>query len=269
VTDHRKAIERTLRCSLTTGDDTESEEYSSSSDESDTAQEGLRTAGETKLCKTVNLILEDIRSLYRISVLLRRPQLSSRYLRLSNSTIASREALEASADYAHVSDCLRRWRKSAMRPKFIRYTKSVVTEEAFHLRRQNEYQEIADIAFFCQRLTWANILRRKQLDHWINCPDVPESQEKALDAVSKPNQLERQTPSAIHTSLSTVTKSASGNDNYVGQSPPVYTQSMEGHLHATRVPDVPKCSKTDPSFECPICHLILDSKKMQSKKTWK
>lgn len=147
----------------------------------------------------------------------------------------------------------------------------VVTEEEIRLRKENEHQEIADIAFFCQRLTWANLFRRKQFDYWIDYPDVPETQTKAYDAVSKPNQQKAKIDLAKPTSSSTVARSALGNKNNTefGQSRTVYAKSAFGRLNTTRVPDVPKCSQKDPNFECPFCHIILDSKTMQKRDNWK
>lgn len=60
--------------------DVEDEEHSSASDESDTQQAGPQNAWEIRLRKTVDLIFENVRSLYRISVLLRRPQNSSNHI---------------------------------------------------------------------------------------------------------------------------------------------------------------------------------------------
>ena len=80
TTDRYKAIEQEGRVSLTAELDTESEEDSSSSGESDTQQQGPKTAWEIKLRKIVASISEDIRSLYRTSMLLRRPQNPSNHV---------------------------------------------------------------------------------------------------------------------------------------------------------------------------------------------
>jgi hypothetical protein len=266
-TDCRKAIDQTEKHSSTADGDEEDGEHSSSSDESDTAQEGLETAWEIRLRKIISTIFEGIRSLYRISVLLRRPRNSSKYLRSSNTTIPSYDALKVTLDYSHVMEKIRQWRHLTMRVQVGGDEEHVVTEEEIQRRKENEHQGIADIVYFCQRLTWANLLRRKQFDYWVDCPDVPESQERALGTTA--NQLKGQTPLVIHASLSTVAKSALGNNNDLGQSPTVYARTVTGRSNTTRVPDVPKRSTTDPSFECPFCHIILDSKPMQKREVWK
>jgi hypothetical protein len=220
-----------------------------------------------QLRKIISTIFEGIRSLYRISVLLRRPRNSSKYLKSSNTTIPSHNALKVTLDYAHVLEKIRQWRHLTMRTKVGGDEEHVVTEEEIQRRKEDEHQEIADMVFLCQRLTWANLFRRKQFNHWTDCPDVSESQERASDTIANP--LKGQNSSVIHASLSTVAKSALGDNNDVGHLLTVYAKSVTGRSNTARVPDVPKRSKTDPSFECPFCHIILDSKSMQKREIWK
>jgi len=269
ITDCRKAIDQTVKHSSTADIDGEDEEHSSSSDESDTAQEGPQTAWEVTLRKTISMIFEAIRSLYRMSILLRRPRNSSKYLKSSNSTIPSHDALKVTMDYAHVVEKIRQWRHLTMRSKVGGDEEHVVTEEEIQLRKKNDLREVADIVFLCQRLTWANLFRRKQFDYWVDFPDVPESQEQPLNTDAKPEQLKGQTFSALHASFSTVAKSALGEDNNGEQWHTVYAKSAIGRSNPTRVPDVPRCSKTHTNFECPFCHMVLDSNSMQKREVWK
>ncbi|CAD0097587.1 unnamed protein product [Aureobasidium mustum] len=178
---------------------TEDEEYSSLSDESEAAQEDLETAWEIRFRKTIAPIFEGIRSLYRVSVLLRRYRNSSRYLRSSTSTAASQDALRATMDYAHISEKTRQWRHMAMRSES-------------QTKKENVQQDIADLAFFCERLARANLFRRKQFEYWVDHPDVPETQTTALNAVGKARQQKDKIMSAIPTSLSIVSKSALGDN---------------------------------------------------------
>lgn len=267
--DSCKATEQIERLSLPADTDTEDEEYSSLSDESDAAQQGLRTTWDIRFRKTIESIFERIRSLYRVSVLLRRPRNSSKYLRSSNLTIPSENTLRVTLDYAHVSEKIRQWRHLTMRSRVGTDEEHVVTEEEIQLRKENEQQEIADIAFFCQRLTWANLFRRKQFDYWIDHPDVPETQTIGVDTVGTTHLQKDKMALAMPTSLSTVAKSALGNNTEVGQWRTVYAQSKVGRFNNVRVPDVPKCSRSNPNFECPFCHIILDSRLMQKRETWK
>lgn len=129
-----------------------------------------------------------------------------------------------------------------------------MTEEELQLGKETEQQELGDIAFFCQRLARANLCRRKQFEYWINHPDVPETQTTAMDAVGKANQQEDE-------------KSDIGDSVEIGQLRTVHPKSVVGLTNVTRVPEVPKRSKTDSNFECPICHTQLDSGKMQERET--
>ncbi|KAG9691034.1 hypothetical protein KCU95_g8069, partial [Aureobasidium melanogenum] len=180
-----KAIEQTKKFPPTAYVDTEDEEYSSLSDESDAVQEGLETFWEIRFRKTIKSVFEGIRSLYRVSTLLRRPQNSSQYLRSSTSTAISPDALRVTLDYAHVLQKIRQWRHLTMRSRLGGDEGHVVTEEEIQLKKENEQQEIADIAFFCQRLAWANFCRREQFDYCIDHPDIPESQKTASDVASQ------------------------------------------------------------------------------------
>jgi hypothetical protein len=152
-----------------------------------------------------------------------------------------------------------------MRSKVGGYEEKVITVEEIQRRQEDEQRENADIVFFCQRLTWANLFRRKQFDYWVEYPDLPEFQHTGAQR----NRLNGQTSTVIDAAFSSVAKSALGNGNDVGQSLTVYAKSVVGRPNASRVPDVPRCSKTDPNFECPYCHIILDSRSMQERESWK
>ncbi|KAG9520138.1 hypothetical protein KCU93_g7760, partial [Aureobasidium melanogenum] len=205
---------------------------------SDAAQEGLETVWEIRFRKTINSVFEGIRSLYRVSALLRRPRNSSQYLRSSTSTAISPDALRVTLDYAHVSQKVRQWRHLTMQSRLGADEGHAVTEEDIQFKKDNEQQEIADIAFFCQRLAWANLCRREQFKYWIDHPDVPESQTTASD-VGKAIQQKDRIMSAISASLSTVAKSAREDNPEVGQSR-TEAESAVGQPSTAQVPDVPK-----------------------------
>lgn len=162
--DFLKAIEQTRRYPSLADVYKEDEEYSSSSDASDATQGNLDTIRYLRFRKTIESIFEGMCSLYRISALLRRPRNSSKYLRSSNSTIPSHDTLEATPDYAHVSEKLRHWRYLTKQSTVGGDEKHAPIEEGVQSQKEDGQREIADIAFFCQRLTWANLSRRKRLD---------------------------------------------------------------------------------------------------------
>jgi hypothetical protein len=180
-------------------------------------------------------------------------------------TIPSQNALKVTLDYAHILEKIRQWRHRTVRSKVSGEEEKAITVEEIQRRNEDEFHENADIMFFCLRLTWSNLFRRKQFDYWVDCPDVPESQY----TVAQRNQPNGQISTVIDTSFSSVAKSALGNSNDLGQLHTVYAKSVVGRPNASRVPDVPRCSKTDPNFECPYCHIILDSRSMQERESWK
>ncbi|KAH0365206.1 hypothetical protein KCU65_g6254, partial [Aureobasidium melanogenum] len=200
-----QAIEQTKRYSSPVQVGTEDEEYSSSSDDRESAQEDLTTTWEIKFYKTIKSISEGVRSLYRVSALLRRLPKSSESLGPSNSTIQSRSALRATLDYAHVSERMRHWRRSTQQPE-------VGGGEQSQPNKEDEQQEIAEIAFLYQRFTWANLCRRKQLDYWTNCPDEPEEPMESLNADGQKSRQKDKTMLTVPTSLSDIAESAPGDN---------------------------------------------------------
>ncbi|KAG9958486.1 hypothetical protein KCU61_g8278, partial [Aureobasidium melanogenum] len=266
--DFRKAMEQTERYSSTTDVKIEDEEYSSLSDESDAAQEDLDAVWELRFRRTIDSISEAIRSLYRVSVLLRRPRKFSNSLSSSNSTMHSHSPLRATLDYAHISERMRSWRRLTRQPEVGGDEGHLATDDKNQSRKEDEQQEIAGIAFLYQRFTWANLSRRKQIDYWTKHPDEPEIPIRSMKAFGKTSQQKGKSIAATPTSVSVIAESALGDNTEGGQLRTVYAESAVGRSNTTRVPDVPKCSKNDPYFECPFCHVILNSELMQEKKIW-
>lgn len=262
MADHRKAVNQIEAFSLMTNSDKDSEECSSTSDESDTAQQGMATTWEIRVLNACNTIFDGIRSLYRISTFLRWSRSSSEWLQSSNSTMPSHDALAATLDYAFILGKIRQWRSSTISAKEDEGTGQAVTENEFQRNKRNNHEGIADIAFFCQRLTRANILRRKQFHYWDEHPDVPEPQAGVLDdAAAREHHPEDQSASSSCAALSNVASSDSECNNDEGQWRTVYARPVVERSN-NEVPEVPKCTEADARFECPFCRLVLDSKLM-------
>lgn len=254
MADDRQAIKQTDKLSSIAAIGTEGERHSSSSDESDTAHEDA--AGDARLRKITISISDAIRSLYRISTLLRWSRSSGKYLKSSKSTVPSRYTLEATLDYSLISEKIRQWRHSD--------EGNSADEMRSQPSKEGEYQEIEDIVFFCQRLTWANLRRREQLEYWADCPDVPEPQDLSFDdAATSFSQLEDQTASNANASLSQVVEPASGISNNEEQRPTVSVQAAINYSNTQVLDPVADTS------ECSLCHLVLDSKTMQRRGSWK
>jgi len=172
---------------------------------------------------------------------------------------ASHNDPESTLDYAHVSEKIQQWRQLATQLATSGDEGYVIKEEEIQPRTGNENRGIADIKFFCQRLAWANNLRRRRLDYRVDSQSVPESH---ADVVGRSRPLDDQLLSTMGAPL--VVKSAFGDNNELEQWQTVYAQQ-----NAARVPDVPQRSKTHPDFECPYCHTTLDSQPMQRPEIWK
>lgn len=217
---------------------------------------------ENRVRKTTNAIFQGIRSLYRISTFLRWSRSSSEYSQSSNSTVPSHDALVATLENTLILRKIRQWRS-------FKQEGQAAPESGLEQEKENKDDGIADIAFFCQRLTWANVLRRKQFHHWDEIPDVPESQARALDdSAARKYELEGQTASSSRATLPNVASSAYGSNSDKGQWRTVYDRPLVEQWRNV-VPEVPECSEADPRFECPFCHLVLSSKVTQRREAWK
>lgn len=146
-----------------------------------------------------------------------------------------------------------------------------VTLDDIISRKLDENHELADITFLCQRLTWANKLRRSQFKYWEESPDVLETQlQEGMESPPIPKRVEVESSSATQASFSSVAVSALAETRTeAGHFRTEYTSSLVGRTKAIRVPDVLDSSKTDPDFECPFCHLTLSSTRMQDRAAWK
>ncbi|THY03991.1 hypothetical protein D6D01_10155, partial [Aureobasidium pullulans] len=246
-------------------------EDASSSDESLSTQSSALEAPKSRLCKAMESVFDSIRSLYHISALLKRPRNANKYLRSRNMMMPSQATLRAEEDYAHILEKMRQWRHLTMRLQVGGDEERAVTLEDIISRERDEDHELADITFLCQRLTWANKLRRSQFKYWEESPDVLETQQQ--DDIKSPSiskRVKAKSSSATQASFSSVAVSALAETRTeAGRLRTEYTNSVAGRNNAVRVPDVPDSSKTNPDFECPFCHLMLNSNRMQDRATWK
>lgn len=183
----------------------------------------------------------------------------------------SQATLRAEEDYAHILEKMRQWRHLTMRSQVGGDEERAVTLDDIISRKLDENHELADITFLCQRLTWANKLRRSQFKYWEESPDVLETQlQEGMESLPIPKRVEVESSSAIQASFSSVAVSALAETRTeAGHFRTEYTNSVVGRTKAIRVPDVPDGSKTDPDFECPFCHLTLSSTRMQDRAAWK
>ncbi|THW57597.1 hypothetical protein D6D20_07837 [Aureobasidium pullulans] len=197
----------------------------SSSDESLSTQSSAPGPPKSRLCKAIESVFDGIRSLYRISALLKRPRNANKYLRSRNMIMPSQATLRTEEDHAHILEKMRQWRHLTMRSQF---------------------------------------------KYWEESPDIPETQEEDIVSRSNSKRVETKDLSATQTSFSSVAISALAETRTeAGRLRTEHTNSVVGGSNAIRVPDIPECSKTDSEFECPFCHLVLSSDRMQDRRAWK
>ncbi len=214
----------------------------------------------TEFQDLVASIFDHIRSLYKLSALLRRPSVPNKYIRsISKDQVVSHFGYW---DQAHV---------------------------------ENKFRDAG--AHLVQRLGLANTRRRQQLKYWEKHPDRSdldqpqsktlfqaslESRPRSLDgrrphqmvveptAILKPSQSLGVRSQATKQSFSTVALSTL-NDNEASsdRSKTVYEPSMQDTTRALRVPDVPKVPEGASWFDCPFCFAKLDPRTMQKRHIWK
>ncbi len=201
-------------------------------------------------------IFDDIRSLYKLSALLRRPSVPNKYIR----------SVSKDQGISHFAW----WDQTHVETKF-----SVAGTE------------------LVRRLGLANTRRRQQLKHWEKHPDRPEldqprtklPQELPNTSLgfnrkysSGPWQQQQRTSSqslgvpsqTTRNSFSTVDRSTL-NDNGTSSaySRTVYESSVNIGPRSSRVPDLPKVPVGASSVRCPFCFATLELQIMQKRYLWK
>ncbi|OIW26837.1 hypothetical protein CONLIGDRAFT_707345 [Coniochaeta ligniaria NRRL 30616] len=249
-----------------------------------------------KITFLIRHVLEQIRSLYSLSALLRRPSVTDKFIRSVKGTTegASRrqlltlESTFSPFDQEYVAEKLRLWRgltKSHHQAKFE--TELVAVMDVESNRRAATADDCEDIWWFCQRLSAANTRRREQLKYWIEHPykadqvriaatgdesvvKIPSGKAGGLAGGQAVGQAG--TPKSIISSVpsfSTVAVSDVYDTKTNIRPRTVYAPTVGGSRKSTSVPSLPKAAKTAPSFVCPYCGMMLDSKDMANRQSWK
>lgn len=227
-------------------------------------------------------ISEQVKLLYHYSAILRRPRLNGRYLH-SKSRDDDEESSIAYYEYSHVRQKLTDWARSqAIEPRPI--------EKDFFEENQSihEYRE-EELEGLCMRLARANTRRRQQLRYWSRHPFRPPGGEKEsnlteneeTEARSLAAGSEHRSFKSVPTvrTFSSVAKSAIVETQIEdGPSRTVYATSAadsvaesaaQNHQKSRRIPKVSTESHLAPTFECPYCHMVLESAAMHDRMTWK
>ena len=245
---------------------------------------------------------EQIRSLFELSSVLRRPTIDGKWIRSAakrdNDSSGALELSNAYANYdlLHISEkvhCLRGQGKDVVSLLF--------QEEAAGSTVGLMEEHIQDVSWLCHRLAKANGRRRKQLHYWLRHPygapltKAPSSPEKPSDSksvVSKQPAKSTKTGSDASTlkrptstastqkrSLPTVTSSYSfstaaasdtRDDTMESRRPrTVYAPTISGRRYSNRVPDAPTCPDGDQWLFCPYCGMQLEDEVIKKRDYWK
>lgn len=236
-----------------------------SSEEADVDRDSQTSAKTRQWSKIFGTIAEDIDLLYEVLLLITRPNFNRHYLHSQKpAEEESGATMYAEFDIRHVEDKIRSWER----------IDSSKTE-------QKSAAAIEEVQTLALRLAKANTRRREQLKHWSKHPDQhptdrAEPERKAHSQFfidDKEPRDKRVVSSKSVMSTDTFTTTAVSDifqaETVAGPPRTVYTDSTVASKQSNRVPKVPSISLYKEHFECPYCHLDLDSARMQNRIEWK
>ncbi|KAK0710658.1 WD40-repeat-containing domain protein [Lasiosphaeris hirsuta] len=282
----------------------DSEDSSTVSDDRDDSFNVSKTGRQTATIAVVmSYIYDQVRLLYHLGMLLRRPALTGRYIK--SSAKDGKLSAFAQYDYSHVVEKFRHWQRTAD-SDFKGGTSNQELEEEqavgeSDLHARMDVESAQESYSLMQRLAKANTRRREQLTYWAahhSRPGVstgktanresplakPQAnpaaaqQEVAATGDNAPmaasiGKLEVKSVLSTPTAHSLSTAAVSGIDGAQTQGARPRTLYEETVVAAgqrsTRVPDVPISNPDDALFECPFCHMSLESVLMKDRQSWK
>ncbi|KAI1343966.1 hypothetical protein F5Y15DRAFT_368606 [Xylariaceae sp. FL0016] len=258
-----------------------SSDYSTDSRSDDEDLPPLKT---TKIEVLLSHVFEQIRSLYHLEGLFRRPGLTGRYLRSSKRTATS---FSETHGLYHIKEKLRQWNKPLGPTDTDQPGQERETTEEDIRSRQVEVQVDTSSNFLSHRLARANAQRREQFRYWKRHPyEAPPFQPTEFVPIATPytnvevpedtvstikgskygdSKSIKSTPTAR--SFSTVARSAIFENECTSRPLMIYAETVLGNKSSSRIPPLPECP--DDHFECPYCHMSLSSAEMRKRMTWK
>ncbi|KAJ5773290.1 C2H2 type zinc finger domain protein [Penicillium paradoxum] len=248
-----------------------------------------------KICLLVQQTLEQIRSLFDLSALLRRPKIADKYIRSVDSkshtaTLSDPEILPinlgfSSSDEGHIVEKMLQWRGLTKSGQCIQFEDEEVTPTGQGLT----YDRVEDVMWFCKRLAGANTRRREQLQYWADHPydhkkattdipvlDAPNLEQVVAKQMREPQKSQSQA-STLKPPKSTVSKqsfsTAAVSDIYDTKTNvrprTVYAPTTIGQGRYSSVPDPPRMEDGKTTFLCPYCGMTLESSEMKNRQVWK
>ncbi|KAK4168494.1 hypothetical protein QBC43DRAFT_366893 [Cladorrhinum sp. PSN259] len=245
--------------------------------------------GGDHLSRALEILLDQIQLLYHLGILIRRQASSPRYLKSNTSTSNSTKGTIISVlpeDVSHIRETIRRWRGAEAQSKPPEEEKAVSLE--YLLQRNEAGSQLADETDYgvrlINRLALANATRREQFSYWREDPDQPVSARPTYSAPiisSREDNQVQGTESVKSGGSSRFTQDMVARSDILGRSSihetnldfyairTTYPETVVGTARTARVPSVPKEAESSLKFECPYCHLELDSSEMQDRMKWK
>ena len=278
------------------------EDTEPSSDESESARRERSPLELSMLFRTVRHMGEDIRSLYQVSLLISRPGFNRRYVQ-STTKHAWSPGIEcfANFDLQYVEDKVKDWRQNWKLHGNHQAQDMIATPEVIQSRTGKDHSFLS--INLIRRLATSNTNRRDQLRYWMTHPDepfgaaaltkpsyqdtrmYPEANAK-LDEIPKGERPtttlsdndvapQRQFSEVARTTLSknafsnVVESDIFGAQLVAGPARTIYEETTMGDPRRNHVPRVPGSAFNSKHFECPYCHLTLNSIQMQKRLEWK
>lgn len=277
------------------GSDHDSISSVSADPDSDSGEEAdVQPRRMPQICLLVQQITGQVRALYDLSSLLRRPNVTDKYIKSVQSKARkvgplSGQVLDFSrVDLRYIEEKVSQWRgltKSSCASRVEEETVAPVEE-------QTEVPGIEDLAWFCRRLAGANTRRREQLSYWADHPYDRDFTKTYLvedsPAPAPPSQPEESRSQAstikgpVQSAISTKTKTTFSKQSFSttavsdivdsgSNTRPrtVYAPSAVEHSQSNAIPPPPTPEETQSTFRCPYCGMSLDCSEMKDRQLWK
>lgn len=242
------------------GDDSCTDSSDDDNDDDDGAVEEAKIGRKrAKISVVMSYIYDQVELLHHLSMLLRQPRLAGRDIKSAGGE--GNPSAFAPFDYSHIVEKFRHWQHIANSGSEYFETRSQQAlsslcqepEEQEQVLSENElqarlYMEATHGSYaLMQRLARANTRRREQLKYWEVHPSRPGASLKDKAAENEARTQGGDWPRTIYEETVVATD----------RQPP------------TRVPDVPIRDPWEAFFECPFCHISLESSLMRDRQSWK
>ncbi|RYP52482.1 hypothetical protein DL768_002309 [Monosporascus sp. mg162] len=234
-----------------------------------------------KICLLVQQIFEQIRSLFDLSSLLRRPNIADEYIssipsKSDSAALGDSDTLPlsvgfSSSDENHVLEKVLQWRGLTKSSRSFEFE----DENVAAIGKAPTSARIEDTLWFCQRLARANTRRREQLQYWIDHPcdskqDATNvTQRETLNPAQIPVSHQGPKSALSKQSFSTAAISAFLDTRMDVRPRAVYAPTVIGQSRSNYVPDPPNTENGKVTFSCPYCGTMLDSTEAQNRQSWK